>query len=254
MARPPAAIDAANFLGGRLFLVIGAVLILSFLLLMTVFRSVVIPFKAVIMNLLSVGAAYGVMVAVFQWGWAGSIIGIGEKGPIDPWIPVTIFTILFGLSMDYEVFLLSRIREEWLRTGDNSAAVADGLAVTGRIITAAAAIMFCVFASFVINDPLHILKVFGLGLAVAVLIDVTLVRMVLVPSIMEILGPVNWWMPRFLDRSIPTIGVEVTPTPVPTARLKTGRSRPQFGVRAQRNRVPQPRARRAEGRHGCLPR
>ena len=186
-------------------------LILSFLLLMTVFRSVLLPLKAVIMNLLSVGAAYGVMVAVFQWGWAGSVIGIGEKGPIDPWIPVTMFTILFGLSMDYEVFLLSRIREEWLRTGDNSLAVADGLAVTGRIITAAGAIMFCVFGSFIINDPLHILKVFGLGLAVAVLIDVTLVRMVLVPSIMELLGPVNWWMPKFLDRSIPTIGVEVTP-------------------------------------------
>jgi len=209
-------IDAANFLGSRLFLVIGAVLILSFLLLMTVFRSLVLPLKAVIMNLLSVGAAYGVMVAVFQWGWAGSIIGIGEKGPIDPWIPVTMFTILFGLSMDYEVFLLSRIREEWLRTGVNSEAVADGLAVTGRIITAAAAIMFCVFASFVINDPLHILRVFGLGLAVAVLIDATLVRMVLVPSIMEVLGPVNWWMPRFLDRSIPTIGVEVIPAPAPS--------------------------------------
>ncbi len=209
-------IDAADFLGSRLFLVIGAVLILSFLLLMTVFRSVVIPLKAVIMNLLSVGAAYGVMVAVFQWGWAGSIVGIGEKGPIDPWIPVTMFTILFGLSMDYEVFLLSRIREEWLRTGVNSEAVADGLAITGRIITAAAAIMFCVFASFVINDPLHILRVFGLGLAVAVLIDATLVRMVLVPSIMEILGPVNWWMPAFLERSIPTIGVEVTPTKGPT--------------------------------------
>jgi putative drug exporter of the RND superfamily len=213
-------IDAANFLGSRLFLVIGAVLILSFLLLMTVFRSVVLPLKAVIMNLLSVGAAYGVMVAVFQWGWAGGLIGIGEKGPIDPWIPVTMFTILFGLSMDYEVFLLSRIREEWLRTGVNSTAVADGLAVTGRIITAAAAIMFCVFASFVINDPLHILKVFGLGLAVAVLLDVTLVRMILVPSIMEILGPVNWWMPRFLDRRIPQIGVEVTPgsvrTPLPS--------------------------------------
>ena len=153
---------------------------------------------------------------MFQWGWAGGVIGIGEKGPIDPWIPVTLFTILFGLSMDYEVFLLSRIREEWLRTSDNSAAVADGLAVTGRIITAAAAIMFCVFASFVINDPLHILKVFGLGLAVAVLIDVTLVRMVLVPSIMELLGWRNWWMPAFLERSIPTIGVEVTPAPVPT--------------------------------------
>jgi putative drug exporter of the RND superfamily len=206
-------IDAANFLGSRLFLVIGAVLVLSFLLLMTVFRSVVLPLKAVIMNLLSVGAAYGVMVAVFQWGWGGSVIGIGETGPIDPWIPVTMFTILFGLSMDYEVFLLSRIREEWLRTGDNSMAVADGLAVTGRIITAAAAIMFCVFASFVINDPLHILKVFGLGLAVAVLLDATLVRMVLVPSIMELLGPVNWWMPRFLDRTVPRIGVEVTPQP-----------------------------------------
>jgi putative drug exporter of the RND superfamily len=209
-------IDAAAFLGSRLFLVIGAVLILSFLLLMTVFRSVVLPLKAVIMNLLSVGAAYGVMVAVFQWGWLGSVIGIGQTGPIDPWIPVTMFTILFGLSMDYEVFLLSRIREEWLRTGDNSLSVADGLAVTGRIITAAAAIMFCVFASFVIKDPLHILKVFGLGLAVAVAIDVTLVRMVLVPSLMEILGPVNWWMPRRLERSIPTVGVEVTPAPAPT--------------------------------------
>jgi RND superfamily putative drug exporter len=207
-------IDAANFLGSRLFLVIGAVLILSFLLLMTVFRSLVLPLKAVIMNLLSVGAAYGVLVAVFQWGWAGSLIGIGEKGPIDPWIPVALFVILFGLSMDYEVFLLSRIREEWLRTGVNSTAVADGLAVTGRIITAAAAIMFCVFGSFVINDPLHVLKVFGLGLAVAVAVDATLVRMVLVPSIMEILGPANWWMPRALDRSIPKIGVEVTPGPV----------------------------------------
>jgi RND superfamily putative drug exporter len=208
-------IDAANFLGHRLFIVIGAVLLLSFLLLMMVFRSLVLPLKAVIMNLLSVGAAYGVMVAVFQWGWAGSVIGIGETGPIDPWIPVALFVVLFGLSMDYEVFLLSRIREEWLRTHENSTAVADGLAVTGRIITAAAAIMFCVFASFVIKDPLHILKVFGLGLATAVLVDATLVRMVLVPSIMEILGPVNWWMPRWMDRSIPKIGVEVTPTPAP---------------------------------------
>jgi RND superfamily putative drug exporter len=207
-------IDAASFLGKRLYLVIGAVLVLSFLLLMTVFRSVVLPLKAVIMNLLSVGAAYGVMVAVFQWGWLGSLIGIGKTGPIDPWIPVTMFTILFGLSMDYEVFLLSRIREEWLHTGDNSSSVADGLAVTGRIITAAAAIMFFVFASFIINDPLHILKVFGLGLAVAVLVDVTLVRMVLVPSLMEIFGPVNWWMPRWLDRSVPTLGVEAALPPV----------------------------------------
>ena len=210
-----ASIDAANFLGHRLFVVIGAVLILSFILLMVVFRSLVLPLKAVIMNLLSVGAAYGVMVAVFQWGWGGRIIGIGETGPIDPWIPVALFVVLFGLSMDYEVFLLSRIREEWLRTSDNSTAVADGLAVTGRIITAAAAIMFCVFASFVIKDPLHILKVFGLGLATAVLVDATVVRMMLVPSIMEILGPANWWMPRWMDRTIPSIGVEVTPDPVP---------------------------------------
>jgi RND superfamily putative drug exporter len=208
-------IDAANFLGHRLFIVIGAVLILSFLLLMVVFRSLVLPLKAVIMNLLSVGAAYGVMVAVFQWGWAGSVIGIGEKGPIDPWIPVAMFVVLFGLSMDYEVFLLSRIREEWLRTRENSTSVADGLALTGRIITAAAAIMFCVFGSFVIKDPLHILKVFGLGLATAVLIDATLVRMVLVPSIMELLGPVNWWLPKWMDRSMPKIGIEVTPTPLP---------------------------------------
>ena len=209
-------IDAANFLGHRLFIVIGAVLILSFLLLMVVFRSLVLPLKAVIMNLFSVGAAYGVMVAVFQWGWGGSVIGIGETGPIDPWIPVALFVVLFGLSMDYEVFLLSRIREEWLRTGDNSTAVADGLALTGRIITAAAAIMFCVFGSFVIKDPLHILKVFGLGLATAVLVDATIVRMVLVPSIMEILGPVNWWLPKWMDRSLPRLGVEVTPTALPS--------------------------------------
>ena len=208
-------IDAATFLGGRLPVVIAAVLALAFLFLMAVFRSVVLPLKAVVMNLLSVGAAYGVMVAVFEWGWLGGLIGIGKTGPIDPWIPVTMFTILFGLSMDYEVFLLSRIREEWLRTGDNSLAVANGLAVTGRIITAAAAIMFCVFGSFVVNDPLHILKVFGLGLAVAVAVDVTLVRMVLVPSLMELLGPRNWWMPAWLGRVVPTLGAEGAPPPLP---------------------------------------
>jgi RND superfamily putative drug exporter len=209
-------IDAATFLGGRLPVVIAAVLALAFLFLMAVFRSVVLPLKAVVMNLLSVGAAYGVMVAVFEWGWLGGLVGIGQTGPIDPWIPVTMFTILFGLSMDYEVFLLSRMREEWLRTGDNSLAVANGLAVTGRVITAAAAIMFCVFGSFVVNDPLHILKVFGLGLAVAVAVDVTLVRMVLVPSLMELLGPRNWWMPAWLARTVPTLGAEAAPpAPVP---------------------------------------
>jgi RND superfamily putative drug exporter len=202
-------IDASSYLSGRLLWVIAGVLALSFLLLMAVFRSVVIPLKAAVMNLLSIGAAYGVIVAVFQWGWAGSVIGVDKTGPIDPWIPVFMFTILFGLSMDYEVFLLSRIREEWRRTGDNATAVADGLAKTGRVITAAAAIMVCVFGSFVINDPFRVLKVFGLGLAASIFIDATLVRMVLVPSVMEILGRANWWMPRWLDRVVPTLGAEV---------------------------------------------
>jgi RND superfamily putative drug exporter len=204
-----AGVDAANYLSHRLFLVIGGVIILAFLLLMAVFRSVVVPVKAAIVNLLSVGAAYGVMVAVFQWGWAGGLIGIGRTGPIDPWIPLMMFTILFGLSMDYEVFLLSRIREQYLRSGDNSRAVADGLARTARVITAAAAIMICVFGSFVIGDPLRVLKVFGLGLAVAVFLDATLVRMVLVPSAMEVLGKANWYMPRWLDRIVPHLGAEV---------------------------------------------
>ncbi len=202
-------VDASSYLSSRLVWVIGVVLVLSFLLLMAVFRSLAIPLKAVVVNLLSVGAAYGVIVAVFQWGWVGGLIGIGATGPIDPWIPLMMFTILFGLSMDYEVFLLSRIREEWRLHGDNSTAVADGLAKTARVITAAAAIMICVFGSFVIGDPLHVLKVFGLGLAAAIFIDATLVRMVLVPSVMELLGRANWWMPGWLDRRVPRLGVEV---------------------------------------------
>ena len=206
-------VDAATYLSNRLPWVIGAVLLLSFLLLMAVFRSVAIPVKAVVVNLLSVAASYGVIVAVFQWGWLGGFFGIGATGPIDPWIPLMMFTILFGLSMDYEVFLLSRIREEWRTTGDNSSAVADGLAKTARVITAAAAIMIFVFGSFVFGDPLHVLKVFGLGLASAILIDATLVRMVLVPSVMELLGPANWWMPRRLDRVVPHLGVEVDVEP-----------------------------------------
>jgi RND superfamily putative drug exporter len=205
-------VDASAYLSSRLVWVIGAVLLLAFLLLMAVFRSLAIPLKAVVVNMLSVGAAYGVIVAVFQWGWLGGVIGIGSTGPIDPWIPLMMFTILFGLSMDYEVFLLSRMREEWRHTKDNSSAVADGLAKTARVITAAAAIMICVFGSFVIGDPLHVLKVFGLGLAAAILIDATLVRMVLVPSIMELLGTANWWMPSWLDRVVPRLGVEVDVT------------------------------------------
>jgi len=200
-------IDFATQQTHRLPLVIALVVGLSFLLLMSVFRSLAVPVKAAIMNLISIGAAYGVIVAIFQWGWLGSVVGIGKVGPIDPWVPLFLFTILFGLSMDYEVFLLSRIREEWLRTGHNATAVADGLAATARVITAAAAIMVCVFGSFVIGDPLRVLKLFGLGLATAVLIDATLVRMVLVPSTMELLGNANWWLPRWLDRMLPKVSV-----------------------------------------------
>ncbi len=234
-----ASVDASTYLANRLFWVIGAVIVLAFLLLLAVFRSVVIPVKAAVMNLLSVGAAYGVIVAVFQWGWGGSVIGIGHTGPIDPWIPLMMFTILFGLSMDYEVFLLSRIREEWRRTDDNSVSVADGLAKTGRVITAAAAIMICVFGSFVIGDPLRVLKVFGLGLAAAILIDASLVRLVLVPSVMELLGRANWYMPRWLDRVVPRLGVEVDVTE-PADRAPGGATVPPADADAELVRTARP--------------
>ena len=202
--------DTSAYLSARLPWVIGIVVALAFLLLVVVFRSIAIPVKAAAMNLLSMGAAYGVIVAVYQWGWLGGLFGVSRTGPIDPWIPLMMFTIVFGLSMDYEVFLLSRMREEWARTGDNSAAVAGGLAATARVITAAAAIMVCVFGSFVIGDPLRILAVFGLGLAVAVLVDATVVRMVLVPAVMQLLGPANWWLPSWLGRATPRPVMEAT--------------------------------------------
>ena len=173
---------------------VAAVIILSFLLLLAVFRSVLVAIKAGIMNLLSIGAAYGVIVAIFQWGWLSDVVGIGRPGPIEFWVPMMLFTVLFGLSMDYEVFLLSRVREEYLVSGDNATAVADGLASTARVITAAAAIMIAVFMSFVLGD-LRVLKLLGLGLATAIFIDATIVRMVLVPATMELLGKANWWMP-----------------------------------------------------------
>ena len=180
------AIDITDYLAERMLLFFGAVLTLSFVLLLVVFRSVLVPLKAVLMNVLSIGAAYGIVVAVFQWGWAGELLGI-EGGPINPYIPMMLFAIVFGLSMDYEVFMLSRIREEYLRTGDASTSVADGLASTARVITAAAAIMVVVFACFMLEDMREI-KLFGLGLAVAVFLDATLVRMVVVPATMELLG------------------------------------------------------------------
>ena len=182
-------------------------LILSFLLLMAVFRSLLVPLKAVIMNLLSVGAAYGVIVAIFQWGWGKDLFGIGKEGPVEAWAPMMLFAITFGLSMDYEVFLLSRMKEEFDRTGDNAGAVADGLAATARVITAAALIMVCVFGAFVLGND-RSLKLFGLGLAVAVLVDATIVRMMLVPATMELLGKRNWWIPKWIDRILPNIEVE----------------------------------------------
>ena len=160
------------------------------------------------MNLLSIGAAYGVVVAIFQWGWAKRIFGV-EPAPIEPFMPMMLFAIVFGLSMDYEVFLLSRIREEWDRTGDSRTSVADGLAATARVITAAAAIMVFVFGSFLLEDD-RAIKLFGFGLAVAVLLDATVVRMLLVPATMELLGDKNWWLPGWLDRILPNINVEGT--------------------------------------------
>jgi len=199
-------IDFSSYLAERIPFFFGAVLALSFLLLMMVFRSVLVPLKAVIMNLLSIGGAYGIVVAVFQWGWFASLFNT-SGGPIEPFLPMMMFAIVFGLSMDYEVFLLSRVKEEYDRTKDPKGSVADGLAATARVITAAAAIMIVVFAGFVLEDN-RIIKMFGLGLATAVFLDATLVRMLLVPATMELLGARNWWLPRWLDRILPTLNVE----------------------------------------------
>ena len=199
-------VDFSSYLAQRLFVFLGAVLTLSFLLLMVVFRSILVPLKAVVMNLLSIGAAYGVIVALFQWGWARSILHV-ESAPIEPFMPMMLFAIVFGLSMDYEVFLLSRVREDWLRTGDSHTSVANGLAATARVITAAAGIMVFVFGSFLLDNN-RTIKLFGTGLATAVLLDATIVRMLLVPATMELLGDKNWWLPKWLDKLLPNIDVE----------------------------------------------
>ncbi len=199
--------DLNTQLAKKLPLFIGAVIAVSFLLLMLVFRSLAVPLKAAAMNLLSIGTAYGVLVAVFQWGWGSSLIGLEGPTPITSIIVVIMFPILFGLSMDYEVFLLSRIREEYVRTGDNTESVARGLAGTGRVVTSAALIMVAVFLSFVAS-PVPSLKMLGLGLAVAILVDATIVRMVLVPATMALLGKANWWLPAWLDRILPHLTVE----------------------------------------------
>ena len=200
-------VDFAHVLGAKLPLFVGLVVLVSFLLLGWVFRSIVIPVTAAVMNLISIGAAYGILTAVFQHGVLGSLFGVTRTGPIESFIPVMMFAILFGLSMDYEIFLLTRIHEEWLHTGDNKLAVRNGLAATGKTITAAALIMVLVFASFILGGQI-VIKEFGLGLAAGVIVDAIIIRMAVVPSVMQLLGRSNWWFPKWLDRILPDLSVE----------------------------------------------
>jgi putative drug exporter of the RND superfamily len=202
-------IDLADKLAERMPWFMAFVVGLSFLLLLVEFRSIFVPIKAAAMNLLSVGAAYGAVVAVFQWGWLADLVG-AEPGPIESFAPMMLFAVLFGLSMDYEVFLLSRVREEYLRTGKAGDAVADGIAATARVITAAAAVMVVVFSSFMLNDD-RVVNLFGFGLAIAIAIDATIVRLVLVPAVMAIAGKGAWYMPRWMDRLLPKIELEPHP-------------------------------------------
>src|SRR5262249_15288901 len=202
--------DQSSYMTGRMPLFIAGVLGLSFLLLLVAFHSPLISLKAGIMNLLSVSAAYGVMTLAAQGGGLSNLIGIDHEVPVAPFMPVMMFAILFGLSMDYEVFLISRIREEYLQSGDTRRAVADGLAKTARVITAAAAIMVVVFLAFVTSKEVF-LKLFGIGLATAIFLDATVVRMVLVPAVMQLLGKWNWWIPGWLERRLPRLDVERMP-------------------------------------------
>jgi RND superfamily putative drug exporter len=202
-------LDLEREISHRLPVVVGAVLALSFLLLMMAFRSLLLPLKAIVMNLLSVGAAYGFIVALFQWGWGERLLGFTSNGHIEVFVPMFLFSILFGLSMDYEVFLMSRMREEYQRTGSNELAVARGLEGTARTITSAAIVMVTVFVAFAASRVVPF-KEMGVGLAVAVFIDATVVRTVLVPAAMKLMGRWNWWMPAWLDRWLPRISLETT--------------------------------------------
>jgi RND superfamily putative drug exporter len=200
------AIDFSRVLAHKLPLFIGVVVLLSALLLMVIFRSLVIPVQAAVMNLLSIAAALGVVTALFQWGWLGSLLGV-KPGPIEAFLPVMMFAIVFGLSMDYEVFLISRVHEEWVRQRDPSKAVLDGLTFTGRVISAAAAIMICVFVSFLLGDD-RIIKEFGLGLSAAVFIDAVIIRCMMLPAVLQLLGDRTWQMPAWLGRRMPRVRIE----------------------------------------------
>lgn len=210
-------IDLGDQISARLPVFFLSVIGLSILLLMAAFRSVVVPLKAALMNMLSIAAAFGVLVAVFQWGWLGGLIGVTRTGPIETFLPMMMFAVLFGLSTDYEVFLVSRIQEEYLLSGDNREAVARGLSITSRLITAAAAIMGAVFLTFAFGDQ-RIIKEFGVGLSVAILVDATLIRLLLVPSLMTLLGDANWWFPRWLDRLVPRVSLDAPASPLAPTR------------------------------------
>ncbi len=205
-----ASIDSTANIVSRIPLLVGGVVAVSMLLLLVAFRSIAVALKAAVMNLLSVGAAYGVVALVLQGGAAGRLIGIDNPTPLPAFVPVLTFAVLFGLSMDYEVFLVSRMREEWLASRDNGGAIVGGLASTARVITAAAAIMVAVFAAFVPAPDIPI-KLIGVGMASAILIDATLVRMLLVPAVMHLLGNRNWWLPAWLDRRLPQLHIEGHP-------------------------------------------
>ncbi len=200
--------DFANVLDSKIPLFLAVIVILGCLLLMIAFRSILIPLTAALMNLLAVGASFGLVVAVFQWGWGSSLIGSGT-GPVESYLPIIMIAILFGLSMDYQVFLVSRMHEEWVNTGDNEGAIVHGQANTGRVITAAALIMVCVFFSFAFGGQ-RIIAEFGIGLGGAVLMDAFIIRTVLVPSLMHFFGKANWWMPAWLDRIVPHVAVEAS--------------------------------------------
>jgi RND superfamily putative drug exporter len=210
-------VDFASVLSSKLPQFIGIVILLAALLLLVVFRSAVIPIQAALMNLLSIGASLGVVVAIFQWGWLGGLLGV-TAGPIDSFIPVFLFAIVFGLSMDYEVFLISRINEEWTRRRDASQAVVSGVATSGRVITAAAAIMVCVFLSFATGND-RVLKLFGISLATGVFVDAFVVRSLLLPAVLQLLGRTTWMIPGWLERRLPHLAIDPDIDESPVVRM-----------------------------------